>query len=126
MQLSAGKQRSPDGFFALTIPTQSGVPYAGGSRAHLDVDRYVRVEQRNVEQAAIQENEVRIMAAGKMRNYISYATALVMERERSFSTPAIWLSCFLLVDSQLLKLQCTDTLLELHGTGCYRHPLPAC
>lgn len=37
----------------------------------------MRVEQRNVEQTAIQENEVRIMAAGKMRNYISYATALV-------------------------------------------------
>jgi len=44
------------------------------------VDRYVRVEQRSNEQAAIQKNEVRIMAAGKMRNYISYATALVTVR----------------------------------------------
>jgi len=54
----------------------SGASAAGStSRAHLDVDRYVRVEQRSNEQAAIQENEVRITAAGKMRNYISYATA---------------------------------------------------
>ncbi|KAK9835165.1 hypothetical protein WJX81_002353 [Elliptochloris bilobata] len=58
----------------------AAAPPASASRAHLDVDRYVRVEQRNVEQAAIQENEVRIMAAGKMRNYISYATALVTEK----------------------------------------------
>lgn len=41
------------------------------------MDRYVRVEQRKTEQPTIQENEVRIMAAGKMRNYISYATTLL-------------------------------------------------
>ncbi len=41
------------------------------------MDRYVRVEQRKTEQPSIQENEVRIMAAGKMRNYISYATTLL-------------------------------------------------
>ncbi|KAK9816442.1 hypothetical protein WJX72_000280 [[Myrmecia] bisecta] len=44
------------------------------------MDRYVRVEQRKNEQSSIQENEVRIMAAGKMRNYITYATALVTEK----------------------------------------------
>ena len=44
------------------------------------MDRYVRVEQRKTEQPSIQENEVRIMAAGKMRNYISYATTLLTVR----------------------------------------------
>ena len=45
------------------------------------MDRYVRVEQRKTEQSSIQENEVRIMAAGKMRNYISYATTLLTVRD---------------------------------------------
>lgn len=45
------------------------------------MDRYVRVEQRKTEQPSIQENEVRIMAAGKMRNYISYATTLLTVRQ---------------------------------------------
>ncbi|EIE20924.1 alba-domain-containing protein [Coccomyxa subellipsoidea C-169] len=44
------------------------------------MDRYVRVEQRKTEQPTIQENEVRIMAAGKMRNYISYATTLLTDK----------------------------------------------
>lgn len=48
------------------------------------MDRYVRVEQRKTEQPSIQENEVRIMAAGKMRNYISYATTLLTVRYTSF------------------------------------------
>ena len=48
------------------------------------MDRYVRVEQRKTEQPSIQENEVRIMAAGKMRNYISYATTLLTVREASW------------------------------------------
>ena len=47
------------------------------------MDRYVRVEQRKTEQPSIQENEVRIMAAGKMRNYISYATTLLTVRQLS-------------------------------------------
>ena len=47
------------------------------------MDRYVRVEQRKTEQPSIQENEVRIMAAGKMRNYISYATTLLTVRQAS-------------------------------------------
>ncbi len=47
------------------------------------MDRYVRVEQRKTEQPSIQENEVRIMAAGKMRNYISYATTLLTVRQVS-------------------------------------------
>ncbi len=47
------------------------------------MDRYVRVEQRKTEQPSIQENEVRIMAAGKMRNYISYATTLLTVRHPS-------------------------------------------
>ena len=48
------------------------------------MDRYVRVEQRKTEQPSIQENEVRIMAAGKMRNYISYATTLLTVRQKSW------------------------------------------
>ena len=48
------------------------------------MDRYVRVEQRKTEQPSIQENEVRIMAAGKMRNYISYATTLLTVRHIDF------------------------------------------
>ena len=47
------------------------------------MDRYVRVEQRKTEQPSILENEVRIMAAGKMRNYISYATTLLTVRQAS-------------------------------------------
>lgn len=50
------------------------------------MDRYVRVEQRKTEQPSIQENEVRIMAAGKMRNYISYATTLLTVRQPPKST----------------------------------------
>ena len=50
------------------------------------MDRYVRVEQRKTEQPSIQENEVRIMAAGKMRNYISYATTLLTVRQPPRST----------------------------------------
>jgi hypothetical protein len=50
------------------------------------MDRYVRVEQRKTEQPSIQENEVRIMAAGKMRNYISYATTLLTVRQPPNST----------------------------------------
>ena len=49
------------------------------------MDRYVRVEQRKTEQPSILENEVRIMAAGKMRNYISYATTLLTVRTASMT-----------------------------------------
>lgn len=45
------------------------------------MDRYIRVDQRKGEQQSIQDNEVRIMAAGKMRNYITYATSLISEKK---------------------------------------------
>lgn len=79
----------------------SGASAAGStSRAHLDVDRYVRVEQRSNEQAAIQENEVRITAAGKMRNYISYATALVTVRPLSAALKQARVRCSALTEAR--------------------------
>ncbi|KAL3163003.1 hypothetical protein ABBQ32_009435 [Trebouxia sp. C0010 RCD-2024] len=44
------------------------------------MDRYVRVEQTRAEQSSITDNEVRIMAAGQVRNYITYATSLLTEK----------------------------------------------
>lgn len=43
------------------------------------MEAYVRVEKRK-EDAPIQENEVRIMATNKMRNYISYALTLLQDK----------------------------------------------
>jgi hypothetical protein len=44
------------------------------------MDRYVRVETQKEEQQAAEQNEVRITAAGKTRNYIGYATSLLTEK----------------------------------------------
>lgn len=38
------------------------------------MDRYQRVEKKKPE-AAIKENEIRVTAHGRMRNYIAYAMA---------------------------------------------------
>ncbi|KMZ59802.1 hypothetical protein ZOSMA_64G00170 [Zostera marina] len=43
------------------------------------MDRYQRVEKPK-EEAPINENEIRITAQGRMRNYISYATGLLHEK----------------------------------------------
>ncbi|XP_072981672.1 uncharacterized protein [Typha angustifolia] len=43
------------------------------------MDRYQRVEKPRPE-TAINENEIRITAQGRMRNYISYATTLLQEK----------------------------------------------
>lgn len=43
----------------------------------------MRVETQKAEQQPTQENEVRITAAGKTRNYISYATNLLTEKEHT-------------------------------------------
>jgi hypothetical protein len=40
------------------------------------MDRYQRVEKPR-EDAPIKENEIRITTQGRMRNYITYATALL-------------------------------------------------
>ncbi|KAK9791170.1 hypothetical protein WJX73_004977 [Symbiochloris irregularis] len=47
------------------------------------MDRYVRVEQQRPEAVPVSENEIRIMAAGKMRSYITYATSLLIEKDHS-------------------------------------------
>ena len=44
------------------------------------MEKYRRVEKPKVE-SDIQENEIRITAQGKMRNYISYATNLLNHPE---------------------------------------------
>eukprot|EP01024_Parvocaulis_polyphysoides_P067795 TRINITY_DN816_c0_g1_i1.p2 TRINITY_DN816_c0_g1~~TRINITY_DN816_c0_g1_i1.p2 ORF type:complete len:203 (-),score=21.56 TRINITY_DN816_c0_g1_i1:527-1135(-) len=44
------------------------------------MDRYVRVEKPKQESTPIQENEVRIMANGRIRNYITYAMTLMTEK----------------------------------------------
>lgn len=44
------------------------------------MDRYVRVDTQKADQQPTEENEVRITAAGKTRNYISYATILFTEK----------------------------------------------
>jgi hypothetical protein len=41
-----------------------------------EMDRYQRVEKPR-EEAPIKENEIRITTQGRMRNYITYATALL-------------------------------------------------
>ncbi|KAG6517863.1 hypothetical protein ZIOFF_021262 [Zingiber officinale] len=43
------------------------------------MDRYQRVEKPR-EETPINENEIRITAQGRMRNYISYATSLLQEK----------------------------------------------
>nr|CAB3457748.1 unnamed protein product [Digitaria exilis] len=43
------------------------------------MDRYQRVEKPR-EEAPIKENEIRITTQGRMRNYITYATALLQRR----------------------------------------------
>ena len=40
------------------------------------MDRYQRVEKPR-EEAPIKENEIRVTTQGRMRNYITYATALL-------------------------------------------------
>ncbi|KAJ7538666.1 hypothetical protein O6H91_11G058600 [Diphasiastrum complanatum] len=44
------------------------------------MDRYQRVEKPRPE-SSISENEIRITTQGKMRNYITYATTLLQEKE---------------------------------------------
>eukprot|EP01026_Neomeris_dumetosa_P079512 TRINITY_DN8699_c0_g2_i6.p2 TRINITY_DN8699_c0_g2~~TRINITY_DN8699_c0_g2_i6.p2 ORF type:complete len:115 (-),score=12.94 TRINITY_DN8699_c0_g2_i6:23-367(-) len=45
------------------------------------MDRYVRVEKPKQEVAPIQDNEVRIMANGKIRNYVTYAMTLFTDKQ---------------------------------------------
>ncbi|KAK3277983.1 hypothetical protein CYMTET_14050 [Cymbomonas tetramitiformis] len=49
------------------------------------MDRYIRVEKAKPD-VPIDENEVRIMTTGKMRNYISYATNLLEEKCLTYVT----------------------------------------
>ncbi|PON83538.1 Splicing factor-like protein [Trema orientale] len=44
------------------------------------MDRYQRVEKPRAETTPINENEIRITAQGRMRNYITYATTLLQEK----------------------------------------------
>ncbi|KAM1180195.1 hypothetical protein ACFX2J_019129 [Malus domestica] len=44
------------------------------------MDRFQRVEKPKAEAAPINENEIRITAQGRMRNYITYATTLLHEK----------------------------------------------
>ncbi|KAL5555797.1 hypothetical protein UlMin_038033 [Ulmus minor] len=44
------------------------------------MDRYQRVEKPRGEATPINENEIRITAQGRMRNYITYATTLFQEK----------------------------------------------
>ncbi|KAB2617303.1 ribonuclease P protein subunit p25-like protein [Pyrus ussuriensis x Pyrus communis] len=44
------------------------------------MDRFQRVEKPKAEAAPINENEIRITAQGRMRNYITYATTLFQEK----------------------------------------------
>ncbi|KAH9605741.1 hypothetical protein KSS87_003497, partial [Heliosperma pusillum] len=44
------------------------------------MDRYQRVEKAKTETTAINENEIRITAQGRMRNYITYASNLLQEK----------------------------------------------
>lgn len=46
------------------------------------MDRYQRVEKPR-EEAPIKENEIRITTQGRMRNYITYATALLQVPEHA-------------------------------------------
>ena len=78
------------------------------------MDRYVRVEQRKTEQPSIQENEVRIMAAGKMRNYISYATTLL-------TVPPTLLTPFLCIFEHFALVSCA---LAAHHTNGLLRALP--
>lgn len=48
------------------------------------MDRYQRVEKPK-EEAPINENEIRITAQGRMRNYITYATNLLQVNSCSFN-----------------------------------------
>lgn len=45
------------------------------------MDRYQRVEKPPPEAAAIGENEIRITTQGLVRNYVTYATSLVQEKQ---------------------------------------------
>ncbi|KAK9950006.1 hypothetical protein M0R45_005513 [Rubus argutus] len=47
------------------------------------MDRYQRVEKPKAEATPINENEIRITALGRMRNYITYATTLLQDKESS-------------------------------------------
>ncbi|PQP98460.1 ribonuclease P protein subunit p25-like protein isoform X2 [Prunus yedoensis var. nudiflora] len=44
------------------------------------MDKFQRVEKPRAEAAPINENEIRITAQGRMRNYITYATTLLQEK----------------------------------------------
>jgi len=44
------------------------------------MDKYRRVEKPKVDQN-IGQNEIRVTAQGKMRNYITYATSLLQEKK---------------------------------------------
>ena len=62
----------------FTFATAARAPVAAG------MDKYVRVEAAKPAVAAV-PNEVRIMTDGKMRNYIKYATTLLLVR--TLNTP---------------------------------------
>lgn len=50
------------------------------------MDKYVRLEAARPSLSS-EHNEVRIMTDGKMRNYIKYATTLLMVRSTRFDSP---------------------------------------
>jgi hypothetical protein len=53
------------------------------------MDRYQRVEKPR-EEAPIKENEIRITTQGRMRNYITYATALLQVPTHTRSCHGAW------------------------------------
>lgn len=60
------------------------------------MDRYQRVEKPKAE-TPINENEIRITAQGRMRNYITYATNLLQVNSRFFNFFAISLNVVVVV-----------------------------
>eukprot|EP01023_Acetabularia_acetabulum_P033156 TRINITY_DN3103_c0_g1_i1.p2 TRINITY_DN3103_c0_g1~~TRINITY_DN3103_c0_g1_i1.p2 ORF type:complete len:229 (-),score=65.29 TRINITY_DN3103_c0_g1_i1:778-1464(-) len=45
------------------------------------MDKYVRVEKPKEDHSNIQENEVRVMSKGRIRNYVKYAITLLEEKK---------------------------------------------
>jgi hypothetical protein len=68
LHLSSCTAAGPQELANLCLPPATGM------------DRYVRVDTQKAQQQPTEENEVRITAAGKTRNYISYATNLLTQK----------------------------------------------
>ncbi|CAD5168367.1 unnamed protein product [Musa acuminata subsp. malaccensis] len=74
------------------------------------MDRYQRVEKPR-EETPINENEIRITSQGRMRNYITYATSMLQEKD---SNEIILKAMGRAIDKTIMIVELIKRIVDLH------------